>query len=225
MDENIDNSFIVSPTEENEIDFSAIENVYRRTDDFYDYIKRILRKSHCCKHGNETINTKIWETSVPWLDPKNKEDSIVAKEIYYAIYMWIGHNENIPEEKYLYIGIVGVDKVNAKNENSVWNRIFIQEKNDTIRKNNNVVIDKYRYVSLNKNSDIIKDEAKRSELLKTIEMQTINNMSALIGYKYNYAINEYIEPQIDSISMRKTDYKIFLLNIENRYHNTNSRKK
>lgn len=147
---------------------------------------------------------------------KNLLDKYASFPYNYAIYMWIGHKPAVADEKYMYIGMVGT---NINKDHGLGKRIFEEQYDkDGIAKLNGVIIDKFRFSVLNNN-----DRYDVEDLIKTVEMQTINSFSAFIPYTHD-KINPDSEPTIHAMFDGIVDetgntYKIRLLNRDKRYHN------
>ena len=158
------------------------KNLPSRDDNFYQIIESILSLIHSNSSQQQNNNGNVWNNPVEWSSKQATNEqavsAIAAKSVYFAVYMWVGHNISKPTMKYIYVGIVGVDRITATNDNSVWCRIFEQEAKDKIRKKYEVKIDDYRYVPFDLSNQTV-TSTWRSELLHTVETQTINAISAL----------------------------------------------
>ncbi len=131
-----------------------------------------------------------------------------------AVYMWVGHLIGKPNEKYLYIGIVGV----RDNEgNTVGKRILDQERKIGIAYNNGIIIDKLRLSEM----DSCGESVSIDEALQTVEMQCINNFSAIFGYADSSKPKEDIISNLfDGVTDNEgNSFTMRLLNNKKRYHN------
>ncbi len=126
--------------------------------------------------GHQTVTNKKRGNAagVQWYQPKDWMDIADLKNkainITNAVYMWWGVNSKNQNDIYLYVGIVGANS----STHSVFERIT-EEMTSGIANDFGVTIKQFRYSMLKSSIN----EAT-TEILKTVEMQTINNISSVI---------------------------------------------
>lgn len=190
-------------------------------------IEEKFRNAHIIPQNVNLNSTDVlWKKPFDWYDvPKSAdvdtydESGIVRlkrleefKEKY-AVYMWVGHKKNEYKEKYLYIGIVGT---RGNRDNSVGKRILDQERVTGIAAQNNVIIDKIRFSAI----EDIGSTVSMDEVLQTVEMQCINNISSLFGYISTSKPKETcITNLFDGVHLDSEVASFELLNDKKRYHN------
>lgn len=210
------NSFREIPTSK-DVDINELEKKYPEYQDFLNAVKEKLVIYHKCIVQNKPIDKEIPMTrATDLVEPSIEKER--AKKTCFALYMWYGKKEQSCFENNVYIGIVGVDRDNSKNENSVWNRVFEQEQKNGIAAENNVTIERYKYIGV----DMDHYPKRRSEFLQTIEMQCINNLSSLFSYNeisLKSRKEDIINPLWEGLHVNNYDVKINLLNKDKRYHN------
>ncbi len=183
--------------------------------------------AHIVVHNDNLNSTDVlWKKPFDWYDvpKKNDVDTYDESKIVclkkqeefkekYAVYMWVGHKKNEQNEKYLYVGIVGT---RGNKDNSVGKRILDQERVTGIAAQNNVIIDKIRFSAIEK----IGSNVSMDEVLQTVEMQCINNISSLFGYISTSKPKEKIISNLfDGIYFDSEVSSFKLLNDKKRYHN------
>lgn len=187
-----------------------------------------FRNAHIIAPNNEKLHDGdvYWKKPFDWYEvPKKKsideydEEKIVKlknqeefKEKS-AVYMWVGHKKGDQNKKYLYIGIVGT---RGNKGNSVGKRILDQERITGVAAKNNVIIDKIRFSAIER----IGNNVSIDEVLQTVEMQCINNVSSLFAYSSNKNNKEQIITNLfDGVCFDGKTASFELLNDKNRYHN------
>ena len=185
-----------------------------------------FQKANIIEKSTEPKSAEVlWKTPFDWYDvPKIEEDkydenginnllSSVEFQSKRAVYMWVGHKKGNTKKRFLYVGIVGT---RGNKGNSIGKRVLIQERLEGIAHKNKVIIDKIRFSQIDK----VGDNVSVDEVLQTVEMQCINNMSALFGYvdtskpKENTIHNLFEEVWIDGNVV-----SFELLNDKKRFHN------
>ena len=188
----------------------------------YNFCKTIEEKfnaEHICMQPDETGTEIKWSEPTDWIYPDKQTDKArydAAFQIKYGVYMWIGVKESEPENKYLYIGIVGTDR---NKENTIGNRIFNQEMKNGIGFENGITkVECFRYSEL-KNSG----ELSANQVLCTVEMQCINNFSSFFGYN-DLSLKTEPEKTIhniyEGITIDGKSYSLKMLNKRKRYNNS-----
>lgn len=175
------------------------------------------------KLGHQQTNNKDevdvtgvqWYPPTEWMDISDLKDKAV--NITNAVYMWWGENKNNINDVFVYIGIVG-----ARSENhSVCDRIT-EEMKTGIASEFGVNVKQFRY-------SMVKSSAFRvSEILKTVEMQCINNLSSIIpvyangketiSSMFDSNVGEYNDKNLRFVNIGNGK-RIILINKEIRYHN------
>ncbi len=153
-------------------------------------------------------NDEYDETTINFLP--NKIEQLNAT---HAVYMWVGHRKGHEDEKYMYIGIVGV---RDNSGNTVAKRVLSQERKGKAAENK-IIIDKLRLSEI----DNCGKNVAVDEVLQTVEMQIINNISAIFGY---YPMSFPVEDTIHNLYDKVVDGEerlssMRLLNDKKRYHN------
>lgn len=174
--------------------------------------------------GHQTVTNKKRgnATGVQWYQPQDWMDIAVlknkAQNITNAVYMWWGVNSKNQNDIYLYVGIVGA----KSSSHSVFERIT-EEMTSGIANDFNIDIKQFRYSMLKSSTN----EAT-SEILKTVEMQTINNISSVMQVHGNGG-ESIIQPFLGKICGGYNDInlnftqigngkRIILINRDVRYH-------
>lgn len=199
----------------------TIENRLKNNQDFIIKVKQLMSAAHLCiENKNNTNKIQLYSTgwqvsNSKFVTEQEKEELEKSKGVFFAKYLWRGTETSDNNKLVIYVGIVGVNKKGSKNENSVYNRIFDQEDVDTYADKN---IERFSYIS------IVCDKALRpelrSEIIKTVEMQCINNVSSLFPfYEGSHPVERCITPlfkgTVDN-GVRKT---VVMLNDDKRHHN------
>lgn len=158
-----------------------------------------------------------WFLPTDWKDISRLED---ASNITNAVYMWWGEGRKNRNDIYLYVGIVGA----RSKEHSVYERIT-EEMKSGIASTFDIEVKQFRY-------SMMKSPGGESfpEILKTVEMQTINSISAIIPVHGN-GDETIIKPFLGKADGGYADHnlyfasigdskRIILINREVRYHNS-----
>jgi len=209
-------AFINQPTDD-DVDIKEIEGKY--PDDcykgFFLKVRQMLANYHICVNNKADSEACIY-SPCGWFD---KEEKQRAASVFMGLYNWFGYDNRKRADWKIYIGIVGVVREGSKNKNSVYNRIFVQEQRDRkgIACLNDVTISQYRFIEFEKDYD----DTQRTELLQTLEMQSINNISSLFGYNafsQSSCAENTIMPLYDGVVQNAETHSLQLLNRDKRYH-------
>jgi len=144
-----------------------------------------------------------WHDSTGWIDIGRIDK---YSNIHQCIYMWWGCSIKNAEKRYLYVGIVGNIGVRKKQEKGISKRVLsqrIKEEIKSFREERGIEIKQFRYVAL-KDSDY----PDTAQLLKTVEMQVITAITAIIP----------CEGAQNQISPLLTGCEIELVNQVTKYH-------
>lgn len=168
------------------------------------------------KKGDNNDKGVMWDQPTGWMDIKDLKN---AQTITNAVYMWWGNSKTNDNDYYLYVGIVGANS----ETNTVCDRIK-QEINSGIANEFSIEVKQFRYSML-----ISSENESFSEILKTVEMQCINNISSIIPV-FGNGKETTIKPFLPTLSEKKYGYtfeyldlgnnkRLILINKSIRYHN------
>lgn len=184
-------------------------------------MEQIFRNSKISisKKGQQRTDDKGTDNKVKpyWFQPTDwksyKENIRTERNTYDAVYMWIGKSNKLAA-RYLYIGIAGATEGST---GSVYSRLTAENKKFKDEIADDFTIVKYRYSQLHPNT------MDAPIILKTVEMQTINEMNSLFkeapGKPADVDIKNWvIDKVIETGQNEKGDsYPMFLLNDKKRY--------
>lgn len=136
-----------------------------------------------------------WDTPSPWYDI-SLLDKLGGRQR--AVYMWRGYEKNDPGVQYIYVGIAGNTDAS---QNTVQNRISDEQKERP-----HIKVTHFRFSALQSWG-----KYSPAEILKTVEMQCINNISAL--FPLAHGDDPVVTPAYEKAGVGE---EAFILKLENR---------
>lgn len=136
-----------------------------------------------------------WDTPSPWYDI-SLLDKLGGRQR--AVYMWRGYEKKDPGMQYIYVGIAGNTDAS---QNTVQNRISDEQKERP-----HIKVTHFRFSALQSWG-----KYSPAEILKTVEMQCINNISAL--FPLAHGDDPVVVPVYEKAGVGEDS---FILKLENR---------